>query len=53
MTVSPVEASAPTRISASSREVVRLRGERETRLMTTRVREGCSRDASLADFSAS
>ena len=52
-TVSPVPASTPTRTSASSRDFVRSRGERETRLMTTRVREGCSREASLAAFRAS
>jgi hypothetical protein len=52
-TVSPVPASAPTRTSASSRDFVRSRGERETRLITTSVREGCSREASLAAFRAS
>lgn len=52
-TVSPLPASVPTRISASSRAAARSRGERETRLTTTRVREGCSRDASLAALSAS
>lgn len=52
-TVSPVPASAPTRTSASRRGFARSRGERETRLMTTSLREGCSRDASLAAFSAS
>ncbi|CAM5495937.1 hypothetical protein SGRIM128S_09270 [Streptomyces griseomycini] len=52
-TVSPVPASAPTRTSASRRDWVRSRGERETRLMTTSVREGCSCEASFAAFSAS
>ncbi|MGX1245383.1 hypothetical protein RKD46_006487 [Streptomyces pseudovenezuelae] len=52
-TVSPVPASAPTRTSASRRDWVRSRGLRDTRLMTTSVREGCSRDASLAALRAS
>ncbi|CAM5544512.1 hypothetical protein SAURM35S_02500 [Streptomyces aurantiogriseus] len=52
-TVSPVPASAPTRTSASRWELVRSRGVRACRLMTTRVREGCSCEASSAALIAS
>lgn len=52
-TVSPVPESEPTRISASRRASRRLRGERLTRLITAMIREGCSREESLAALRAS